>query len=117
MTTGFGPQGPNFSLVRPAADPKVSVTDTWAKPCSYRGADDGTYLTADFFNVMIANLRQAVFRSGVVLDDTNDLMLYEAIQAICDEEIGATVTASRGLHKVGSDIQMAVGAGILPVLT
>lgn len=63
--TAFGPQGPNYATVRPPVDPNVSSgLDTWCQNCSVPGGTDGTYPTADFFNVFIANLRTAV--SGVL---------------------------------------------------
>jgi hypothetical protein len=82
MTTAFGPQGPNFSLLRPPADPKVSVLDTWHINCTSERAKDGTFPTADFFNVIIANLREAVRAAGIPLDDSNDSMLLQAIIAL-----------------------------------
>ncbi|WP_163470385.1 hypothetical protein, partial [Haemophilus influenzae] len=74
--TAFGPQGPNYSTARPPADPKASAgTDTWFKNCSAAGAKDGTFATADFFNVFIGNLRYLVRQAGVTLDDATDTMV------------------------------------------
>lgn len=130
MTTAFGPQGPNFSLVRPPGDPDTSgVTDTWFINCSAPGAKDGTYATADFFNVFVGNLRYAVRTAGVPLDDTDDAMLYKAIKAIVDAEIAAflldKLIGRRGVRKVvgtGLDlgkffIESDLGTGLRPVLT
>lgn len=80
--TAFGPQGPYYTTVRPPADPKASGgADTWFKNCTAAGAKDGTFATADFFNVHIANLRYLVRTAGVVLDDSDDTMLYQAVRA------------------------------------
>ena len=120
MQTAFGPQGPNYSTVRPAADSKVSASDTWFKNCSVAGAKDGTYATADFFNVIIANLREAVRRADIALDDASDTMLFEAIQAIAIEKAEAlvkTYTASRGLRLSGNDFRSTLGDGSRPLLT
>lgn len=89
--TAFGPQGPNFTTTRPIVDPSISAgLDTWCKNCSAPGATDGTYPTADFFNVQIGNLRTAV--SGILgnagLTGANTMLLL-AIQAA--GPAGATV--------------------------
>lgn len=81
--TAFGPQGPNYATTRPPHDPKASAgIDTWFKNCSAAGAKDGTFATADFFNVIIGNLRYLVRTAGVTLDDYDDTMLWQAIQAL-----------------------------------
>lgn len=81
-TTSIGPQGPNYTITRPANDPAASGgVATWAKDCSVPGAKDGTYLTAGFFNIIIAQLRVAIVDAGITLDDSDD-MLYRAMVAI-----------------------------------
>lgn len=80
-TTAFGPQGPNYTTNRPPFDPQASSgIDTWFKNCSAPGAKDGTSMTADFFNVLIGNLRYACRTALGDLDPTDDTMLYRAIQ-------------------------------------
>lgn len=81
LFTAFGPQGPNYATSRPPADPKASAgVDTFFKNCSAAGAKDGTFATADFFNVTLANLRYLCRTAGVVLDDADDTMVYQAVQ-------------------------------------
>lgn len=83
VQTAFGPQGPNYTTTRPAADPQASGgIDTWFKNCSAAGAKDGTFATADFFNVNLGNLRYLVKQSGVALSDADDTMVYQAVQRI-----------------------------------
>lgn len=90
MVTAIGPQGPNYTTTRPADDADVSGgIDTWAQDCSAAGAFDGTIMTASFFNVIIAQLREAIRGAGITLDNADDTMLWKAIQSI-----GVTVTAS-----------------------
>ncbi|TNW54054.1 hypothetical protein, partial [Acinetobacter baumannii] len=87
--TAFGPQGPNYSTARPPADPKASAgTDTWFKNCSAAGAKDGTFATADFFNVFIGNLRYLVRQAGVTLDDATDTMVYQAVLSMIQANMG-----------------------------
>lgn len=121
MATAFGPQGPNFTTTRPAADAQASGgLDTWFKNCSAAGAKDGTYATADFFNVIIANLRNAVGQSGVPLSDAEDTMLYDAIKSIADKEISdnAGYTAGGGIGiSTTRQIALLLGTGTLPLLT
>lgn len=81
--TAFGPQGPNYTTVRPPADPQASGgADTFFKNCSSAGAKDGTFATADFFNVQLANLRYLVRTAAVPLSDADDTMVYQAIEAL-----------------------------------
>ena len=90
--TAFGPQGPNYAIVRPPADPQASAgADTFFKNCSAAGAKDGTFATADFFNMNLANLRYLVRTAGVTLNDADDTMVYQAVKAIADAEITALV--------------------------
>lgn len=81
--TAFGPQGPNYTTTRPPRDPKASAgLDTWFKNCSAAGAKDGTFATADFFNVTIGNLRYLCREAGITLDDLDDTMVYQAVLAL-----------------------------------
>ena len=54
--------------------------DSWAVDYSAPGVKDGSVFTASFFNILIANIRNAVSGMGVTLDQANDNMLLEAIQ-------------------------------------
>lgn len=122
MTTAFGPQGPNYTTTRPARDPEASGgLDSWFKNCSGPGAKDGTFATADFFNVLVGNIRSAVRESGITLDNTDDDMLYKAIKAIADAEIATAVptaiTASHGLKLVGGDVRMTLGTADATIIT
>ena len=92
--TAFGPQGPNYTTTRPPHDPKASLgADTWFKNCSAAGAKDGTFATADFFNVTIANLRYLCRTAGVTLDDLDDTMLWQAIHNMVGGNTTVTLTA------------------------
>jgi len=105
MTTAFGPQSPNYTTSRPARATEVSAgVDTWAKDCSSAGANDGTILNADFFNVIIANLREVVNGAGLTLDNTNDELLYDAILAIINSALANVVT------KLSADVTLYVNA-------
>lgn len=82
--TAFGPQGPNYATSRPAADANNSNgADTWFTNCSAPGATDGTYATADWFNVIIDQLRTLVRMAGVQLDNANSHMVYDAVLRVC----------------------------------
>jgi hypothetical protein len=119
-STAFGPQGPNFTTTRPPADPQASQgTDTWFKNCSAAGAKDGTYPTADFFNVHVANMRYLVRQASVTLNDADDTMIYQAVQAVADAEIQAkaTYTAENGCKMVGTVVESTLGDGTRPLLT
>jgi hypothetical protein len=121
-TTAFGPQGPNYSLTRPPADPQASAgADTFFVNCSAAGAKDGTFATAAFFNMNLANLRYLVRTAGIPLNDADDTMVYAAVQAI----VAATVAnLSTLLHadmgiKIATTgfIESTLGDGTRPVLT
>ncbi len=89
-TTAFGPQGPNYSTTRPPADPNASAgVDTFFVNCSAAGAKDGTFATADYFNVHLANLRYLVRTAGVTLNGADDTMVWAAVKAVADAEITA----------------------------
>jgi hypothetical protein len=95
--TAFGPQGPNYTITRPPADPQASAgADTFFKNCSAAGAKDGTFATADFFNMNLANLRYLVRQAGIPLNDADDTMVYQAVKAIADAEIAALVSGGSG---------------------
>lgn len=121
MTTAIGPQAPFFTTTRPPNDVEVSNgVDTWFKNCSGPNAEDGTAITAGFFNVIIAQLREAIRGGDIVLDNSNDEMLLEAIQAIALDVVQNNpnaVLARRGLRNHEGHIEMSIGTGVLQVLT
>jgi hypothetical protein len=123
MTTAFGPQGPNYATVRPPADPQASAgVDTFFKNCSAAGAKDGTFATADYFNVHLANMRYLVRTAAVALNDGDDQMVYKAVKAIADAEIAAAFgsglyAAAGGIKLVGNVFQLNLGDGSRPALT
>lgn len=92
--TAFGPQGPNYAFTRPPRDSQLSAgLDTWFANASGPGAADGTFQTADFFNTLVANLRNAV--AGTVGNsglDNSDNMLLNAIQHTTPATTSLTVT-------------------------
>jgi hypothetical protein len=95
--TAFGPQGPNYATARPTADPKASAgIDTWFKNCSAAGAKDGTFATADFFNVFVGNLRYLVRTAGIALDDADDTMVWQAVRALVGNVTLQTPTLMSG---------------------
>lgn len=113
-TTSFGPQSPNYTTTRPATNPQVSGgVDTWAKDCSSLGANDGTVLTASFFNVLIGNLRNLVRSAGVALDDS-DAMVLDAVQAVAAGVIASTVPVYVGANGVSINngtVRLSIGLG------
>ena len=125
--TAFGPQGPNYSTTRPTTDAIASGgADTWFVPCSTAGATDGTYVTASWFNVLIANLRDLVRQAGVTLSDSDDTMVYQAVRSIAASVVADTtfvgsVTGSNGLTASTSgttvDVKSTLGLGSRPLLT
>ncbi len=123
MTTAFGPQGPNYATVRPPADPQASAgSDTWFQNCTAAGAKDGTFATADFFNVTLGNLRYLVRTAGVILDDTDDEMVYKAINKLIEDAFEDLfylyLKADRGIkiHPTTKFIESTLGDGTRTVL-
>ena len=122
MATAFGPQGPNFATVRPPADPNASGgLHTWFKNCTAAGAKDGTFATAAFFNVIVANLREAVTAGGIALNDADDEMLEKAIRAIALQVLNTNLPTAlqgrKGVRILGGWVESSLGTGTLPVLT
>ncbi|MFG6500131.1 hypothetical protein [Sulfitobacter sp. 1A15106] len=115
--TALGPQSPNYATTRPPLDPNVSGVgiDTYFKDCTGPGTADGTIVTASWLNVITVQLREAIRAAGVTLDNTNDLMLSQAITATVVNAMGS-LTASRGVKRVADDFSMTLGDGTQPVL-
>lgn len=85
-TTAFGPQSANYATIRPPTDTAVSAgVDTWMRDCSSPTAEDGTVITASFFNSIIANLRNLCRKAGVPLDQSDDDMVYKAVGKTFDD--------------------------------
>jgi hypothetical protein len=106
MTTAFGPQSPNYTTVRPPVDTVVSTSDTWFKDCSSAALKDGTLIDASWFNVILAQLRTAVRnarpRTGpIVMADTTDTMLSQAIQSYGNAFTPAAAAPTTGFEAVG----------------
>lgn len=55
--------------------------DTWAQDCSSPIANDGTENRAGLFNMLLAQLRSVIRKSGVVADNADDNMLASAIRS------------------------------------
>ena len=111
--TAIGPQSPNYSTTRPTSDTDVeTANDTWLVDCTAAGANDGTVITELGGNAVEPARREAIRDSGITLDNTNDKMLYQAIQAAVQQWWTANVTASEGIRIVGNDIQSNLGDGI-----
>jgi hypothetical protein len=79
----LGPGGPNVnaSAVR---DPHVATgvgDDLWFKACVDGDPTTGTKIQAQWLNMVMAQLREAIRGMGVPEDEIDDLMLLKAIQA------------------------------------
>ncbi|PZR94180.1 MAG: hypothetical protein DI537_08810 [Stutzerimonas stutzeri] len=55
--------------------------DTWAQDCSSPAANDGTENRAGLFNMLLAQLRGVIRRTGIVENNNDDLMLARAIRS------------------------------------
>lgn len=110
----LGPQSPNYTTTRPATDTVVAgALETWFQDCTAAGAFDGTVPTASWFNVITAQLREAVKAASVALDDADDLMVWKAMQAAAL----AALSAGDGLNITpAGEINHGLTAGTLPVL-
>lgn len=89
---GFGPLSARASVVRPAASPDAYGVQTWFKPCTAPGAEDGTVLAASWFNHMIGQYVYAAGQAGVeiVNDHSNDTYLWQIIQKAIDQRLGVS---------------------------
>lgn len=83
MTDFLGPASDTFATTtRPADSRTFGATSTWFKDCSSSAADDGTELSAEFLNGLVAQLRTVITNSGIAISPTDDTMLYTAIQSL-----------------------------------
>ncbi len=81
MSELLGPaNAPGAASSRPADARTFGSDDRWFKDCTDEATNDGTELTADFFNSLLAQARSAIRGMGAVLDNTSDDMLLHAIQ-------------------------------------
>lgn len=117
--TAFGPQGPNYTTSRPARDTEVSGgVDTWFTNCSSAGSTDGTYATADFFNVIVDNLRTLVRGGGVTLDGTSGSMLLNAVKAVATSIASSVLSAaSPPVMHAWRSANQGVSVGVSTTLT
>ena len=114
MTTAIGPQSPHYTTSRPATDTEVSSgIDTWFKDCSTAGSNDGTVVSASWYNVITAQIRTAINDAGVALDDSDDQMLYKAIGSVAS----STLTAGNGIVKTSNQFRLTLGASTMDVLS
>ncbi|MCT8970574.1 hypothetical protein [Microbaculum marinisediminis] len=131
---GIGnPKGPNAVESRPAHEITDPDKDTWFRPCTAPGANDGTWISAQDLNFFLAQLRRAIRGMGVTDDPLDDDMLLKAIQAAQFDIVAAagnmpifpevkngtnklTVSAGTGAVVV-ADAQNVVFRGLITVST
>lgn len=77
---GPGSNAANVTTVRPAEDRVLGALDTYFKSCSSLTAGDGTRVLAGWLNQTTAMLRQVIRQAGVTEDNTDDQMIWKAIQ-------------------------------------
>jgi len=78
----LGPASAQNSITtRPAQTTTYGAIRTWFKACSSLTSQDGTQLTNDYLNNMLAQFRTAFDGTGIV-EDNGDDMLLRAIQSI-----------------------------------
>lgn len=71
----------NSVTARPAQTTTYGASRTWFKSCSSLTAQDGTQVTADWLNNMLAQMRTACDGAGIV-EDNGDDMLWRAMQSV-----------------------------------
>jgi len=78
----LGPASASNSVTaRPTQTTTYGALRTWFKACSSLTAQDGTQVTADWLNDILAQFRTAFDNAGIV-EDNGDDMLWRAIQTI-----------------------------------
>ncbi|VFU07946.1 protein of unknown function [Methylocella tundrae] len=82
---GPGSNATNVTTTRPADSRIMASIDTWLQDCTSSTAQDGTEISAEFLNGVLANLRVLARGNGpqisggpVVPEDNSDLMLLNA---------------------------------------
>lgn len=85
----FGPghnASDNATTTRVTQKVVGGATDTWFKPCTSEGAKDGSRVSAQFLNFLVANFRAAVRGLGVAEDTTDDDMILKCFQAVAFDD-------------------------------
>lgn len=83
MTDLLGPANIQNAVTTRPADPRVfGADDTWMKNCTSSLLRDGTAMDANFFNKMLAQMRNAIRGMGITVNNADDDMLLKAIKSI-----------------------------------
>ena len=107
MATALGPQSANFTTTRPPRNSPVSAVDTWFQDCTSAAALDGTVFDQDFFNGLVAQLRQAVYGRAIPIVTQGDDTLL--LQAITSAQVVFTASATPPVA-----VPASTSAGLLP---
>jgi hypothetical protein len=78
---GFGSNAVNVVTALPGETRVFGAPDTYAKDCSSPSANDGTVIPAAWANGILKQVRTAIRSAGVTEDNTDDSMLWKAMQA------------------------------------
>ena len=78
---GPGANTTGATSTRPTDSRTVSTPDLWFKDCTSPSANDGTVLVAGFLNQVKAQIATAIRSAAVTEDNSDDAMLWKAIQA------------------------------------
>lgn len=111
MTGIFNPKDPNASLTRLEHVPANPDDDRWYAPCTSTEAGDGTLLSAQDFNMFVAQLREAIRGMGVTESPTDDLMLLKAIQAASIDIVALSENVQLFPEAKTADNKLTVSAG------
>ncbi|WP_276199051.1 hypothetical protein [Chelatococcus sp. XZ-Ab1] len=96
MTDLLGPASAiNAVTTRPGDTRVFGENDSWFKPCTSPSQQDGTRITADFLNGILAQIRRAIVGMGVSVDNADDDMLLKAIQAATSDIDAVTKSDAR----------------------
>ncbi len=78
----LGPASANNSVTsRPSQTTTYGAVDTWFLPCTGGSTTNGTQLTNDWLNNILAQLRTVISSSGIVGDNGDD-MVWRAIEVM-----------------------------------
>jgi hypothetical protein len=90
-TDVLGPASTNAVTSRPSSTTSYGTADTWFKPCSSAAAQDGTQITSDWLNLILAQFRDAVVGSGIVQDNGDDMLwrVFEVMAPRYADDTGA----------------------------
>jgi len=96
MSTAFGPQGLNYTVIAPSqselAQNRSGSLATWAQDCTSKNAEDGTVLDANYHNMIMGNLRHLVEASGVALSDGDLTLVHQAVNAVVATATGSLLS-------------------------